>query len=49
MKGLNALDAFKKIVDTKLSFVSRGDDSGTHKKELTKKPRGTKYHKKLWN
>lgn len=25
---------FKKIVDNKLAFVSRGDDSGTHKKEL---------------
>ena len=27
-------DAMKKIVEHKLSFVSRGDDSGTHKKEL---------------
>ncbi len=28
-----ALDAFKAIADTKSTFVSRGDDSGTHVKE----------------
>lgn len=33
-----AAEAFKKIADTKSLFVSRGDDSGTHKKEL-----------KIWN
>lgn len=33
IKGSNAIDAFKKIADTKSIFVSRGDDSGTHKKE----------------
>ena len=26
--------AFKKLSDAKANFVSRGDDSGTHKKEL---------------
>ena len=35
--GINGLkeaaDAFKKIADAKASFVSRGDDSGTHSKE----------------
>ncbi|MDI6735401.1 MAG: substrate-binding domain-containing protein [bacterium] len=30
----NVLDAFKKIYATKSFFVSRGDDSGTHKAEL---------------
>ena len=35
IKGLKSLDAFKKIADTKVLFVSRGDDSGTHKKELS--------------
>lgn len=29
-----AADAFKKIADAKATFVTRGDDSGTHKKEL---------------
>lgn len=28
-------DAFKAIADTKSLFISRGDDSGTHKKELS--------------
>ena len=30
----SAADAFKKIADTKAKFVSRGDESGTHKAEL---------------
>ncbi len=30
----NAAEAFGKIADTKSAFVSRGDDSGTHKAEL---------------
>ncbi len=30
----NAAEAFGKIADKKASFVSRGDDSGTHKAEL---------------
>lgn len=30
----NAADAFKAIADGRSAFVSRGDDSGTHKKEL---------------
>lgn len=30
----NIVDALKRIADTKTSFVSRGDDSGTHKAEL---------------
>jgi len=29
----NVFDAFKKIYEKKASFVSRGDDSGTHRKE----------------
>ena len=34
LKGsANALDAFKKIASGKAQFVSRGDDSGTNKKE----------------
>lgn len=34
-KSNNAVDAFNKILATKSNFVSRGDDSGTHKKELS--------------
>ncbi|MHB8172699.1 MAG: ABC transporter substrate-binding protein [Thermincolia bacterium] len=30
-----AVDAFKKIAAAKATFISRGDDSGTHKKELS--------------
>jgi len=33
IKGSNVLEAFKKIADKKMTFVSRGDESGTHKKE----------------
>lgn len=33
IKGLSAEDAFKKIAETKSTFVSRGDESGTHSKE----------------
>ncbi|MGA1864262.1 MAG: substrate-binding domain-containing protein [bacterium] len=34
IKGLeNASEALKKIVDSQSKFISRGDDSGTHKKE----------------
>jgi len=32
--GLQAVEAFKKIAAAGAGFVSRGDDSGTHKKEL---------------
>jgi tungstate transport system substrate-binding protein len=32
--GLKAVDAFKKLAAAGAGFVSRGDDSGTHKKEL---------------
>lgn len=35
IKNDKALDAFKKIYQSKSLFVSRGDDSGTHKKELS--------------
>lgn len=38
IKNLKASDAFKKIAASQTPFVSRGDDSGTHKKEL-----------KIWN
>jgi tungstate transport system substrate-binding protein len=33
IKGLSAVDAFKKIAESQSKFVSRGDDSGTHTKE----------------
>jgi len=35
IKGLKGSEAFKKIFELKGLFVSRGDDSGTHKKELS--------------
>ncbi|MEJ5240594.1 MAG: substrate-binding domain-containing protein [Anaerolineales bacterium] len=34
IKGLNVLDALKRIAETKSMFITRGDDSGTHKAEL---------------
>jgi tungstate transport system substrate-binding protein len=34
IKGLNVKQAFEKIAKTNVTFLSRGDDSGTHKKEL---------------
>ena len=34
IKSLNVTDAFEKIFNDRAVFVSRGDDSGTHKKEL---------------
>jgi tungstate transport system substrate-binding protein len=34
IRGTKALEAFKKIAGGRNAFVSRGDDSGTHKKEL---------------
>ncbi|MBT2678993.1 extracellular solute-binding protein [Bacillus sp. ISL-35] len=34
VKGLTVPETLKKIIDSKAAFVSRGDDSGTHKKEL---------------
>ncbi|PLR92575.1 substrate-binding domain-containing protein [Bacillus sp. T33-2] len=34
IKGLKAKEAFTKILSSPSPFVSRGDDSGTHKKEL---------------
>ncbi|MCL4138359.1 UNVERIFIED_CONTAM: hypothetical protein GTU68_056844 [Idotea baltica] len=33
--AVSAIDALNKIFTAKARFVSRGDDSGTHKKELT--------------
>ncbi len=33
IKGKNVLEAFKLIADKKVVFISRGDESGTHKKE----------------
>lgn len=50
IKGKPSLDAFKAIAEKNALFVSRGDDSGTHKKELSiwKKaeitPGGTKWY-----
>jgi tungstate transport system substrate-binding protein len=35
IKGKPSSDAFKAIAEKESSFVSRGDDSGTHKKELS--------------
>jgi len=35
VEGDTAAEAFKKIHDTESTFVSRGDDSGTHKKEMS--------------
>lgn len=34
IKGLDSKSAFTKIFDSESVFISRGDDSGTHKKEL---------------
>jgi tungstate transport system substrate-binding protein len=34
VSGLKAAEAFKKLAAADAGFVSRGDDSGTHKKEL---------------
>ena len=34
IKGLEVKEAFKKMFENNAIFVSRGDDSGTHKKEL---------------
>ncbi|MDD4334574.1 MAG: substrate-binding domain-containing protein [Desulfotomaculaceae bacterium] len=34
IKGSNSADSFKKIAEEKAIFVSRGDNSGTHVKEL---------------
>ncbi|WP_079507017.1 substrate-binding domain-containing protein [Mesobacillus jeotgali] len=34
VKGLTVPETLTKIIESKASFVSRGDDSGTHKKEL---------------
>lgn len=33
--GADAIAAFTRIADEKASFISRGDESGTHKKELS--------------
>ena len=50
VKGKPSSEAFKAIAAKEAVFVSRGDDSGTHKKELSiwKKaeiaPAGTKWH-----
>jgi len=35
IKGMAVVDAYKAIVETGSAFVTRGDDSGTHKAELT--------------
>ncbi len=34
IKGMSVLDAYKAIAETQSPFVTRGDDSGTHKAEL---------------
>lgn len=49
IKGMKGLEAFKKMATSSALFVSRGDDSGTHKKELKLwaesggKPTGNSY------
>lgn len=35
IKDLEVAEAFQKVFDSSSAFVSRGDDSGTHKKELS--------------
>ena len=35
VKGLTVEEGFKQIAEAGALFVSRGDDSGTHKKELS--------------
>lgn len=35
IKDLEVAEAFQKVFDSSSTFVSRGDDSGTHKKELS--------------
>jgi tungstate transport system substrate-binding protein len=48
-RGLGAVEAFRRIAAGPAAFVSRADDSGTHKKELRlwrsagTKPAGTRY------
>lgn len=50
VKGKSSLDAFKAIAAKEALFISRGDDSGTHKKELSLwkkadiKPSGAKWY-----
>ena len=34
ISGLDPVHAYKKLVGTNATFISRGDDSGTHKKEM---------------
>ncbi len=34
IEGMTVVDAFKAIADAKAPFITRGDDSGTHKAEL---------------
>ena len=49
IKGLSPVEAMKRIAETKAMFVSRGDNSGTHVKELSLwkaagiKPKGRWY------
>ncbi|WP_066638854.1 substrate-binding domain-containing protein [Desulfolucanica intricata] len=49
IKGSKTVDAFNKIAENKATFISRGDDSGTHKKEISiwkaagVKPEGSWY------
>jgi tungstate transport system substrate-binding protein len=35
IKGKTAVNALKRIINSDSTFISRGDDSGTHKKELS--------------
>jgi tungstate transport system substrate-binding protein len=50
IKGKQSVDAFKAIAQKEATFVSRGDDSGTHKSELSIwkkaeiKPAGAKWY-----
>lgn len=50
VKGKSSVEAFKAIAAKEAMFISRGDDSGTHKKELSLwkqaniKPSGSKWY-----
>lgn len=35
IRGVSSVDAFSRIANTESIFISRGDESGTHKKELS--------------
>jgi tungstate transport system substrate-binding protein len=44
VKGGTAANALRRILNRELAFISRGDDSGTHKKELALWAEAGGYH-----